>query len=78
VNRRALLGFDAALGAGLLAGVLYQVVGVPTPAPPWWALCGLLGIVGGETVGAAAVDRRSRRRRPRDAQPTAAAGSSAP
>jgi len=75
---RALLGFGAALGVGLLAGVLYQVIGVPTPAPPWWALCGLLGIVGGETGVAAALDRWSRRRRPRTAQPTTGEGSSAP
>ncbi len=75
---RALLGFGAALGVGLLAGVLYQVIGVPTPAPPWWALCGLFGIVGGETGVAAALDRWSRRRRTRTAQPTTGEGSSAP
>lgn len=55
--------FAAALGVGLLAGLLYRVIGVPTPAPPWWALCGLLGIVGGETGVAAVLDWMGRRRR---------------
>jgi XapX domain-containing protein len=73
---RALLGFGAALGVGLLAGALYQFMGVPTPAPPWWALCGLLAIVGGETGVAAVLERLRRRHRPRTAQPTTAKGSS--
>ncbi len=56
--------FAAALGVGLLAGLLYRVTGVPTPAPPWWALCGLLGIIGGE-IGVAALRRRLGHRRRR-------------
>jgi len=60
---RAVVGFAAALGVGLLAGALYQLMGVPTPAPPWWALCGLLGIVVGERGVAAVRDRASGRYR---------------
>lgn len=59
--KRAARAFAAALGVGLLAGALYAVMGVPTPAPPWWALCGLLGIVAGEH-GVTAVLTRLRRR----------------
>lgn len=36
------------LGAGLLAGVLYGLLGVRSPAPPAIALIGLLGILVGE------------------------------
>jgi len=57
------VAFAAALGVGLLAGLLYWIMGVPTPAPPWWALSGLLGIVGGETSVAAVLHWRGRRRR---------------
>jgi XapX domain-containing protein len=39
------------LGAGLLAGILYGVLNVRSPAPPVVALVGLLGILG---TGAAA------------------------
>jgi len=38
------------LGAGLLAGVLYGLLGVRSPAPPTIALIGLLGILLGEQV----------------------------
>ncbi|MFD3453261.1 DUF1427 family protein [Streptomyces sp. NPDC058691] len=34
--------------AGLLAGVLYWLLGVRSPAPPWISLVGLLGILVGE------------------------------
>ena len=37
-----------ALGAGLLAGLLYSLLGVRSPAPPAIALIGLLGILLGE------------------------------
>lgn len=37
-----------ALAAGLLAGGLYGVLGVRSPAPPYAALVGLLGILLGE------------------------------
>jgi XapX domain-containing protein len=36
------------LGAGLLAGVLYGLIGVRSPAPPAIALLGLLGMLLGE------------------------------
>jgi XapX domain-containing protein len=36
------------LGAGLLVGVVYSVLGVRSPAPPAIALIGLLGILLGE------------------------------
>jgi XapX domain-containing protein len=36
------------LGAGVLVGLLYNVLDVKSPAPPTVALVGLLGMVGGE------------------------------
>lgn len=36
------------LGAGLLVGVVYSLLGVRSPAPPLVALVGLLGILAGE------------------------------
>lgn len=36
------------LGAGLLVGVIYGLLGVRSPAPPLIALLGLLGILLGE------------------------------
>jgi XapX domain-containing protein len=38
------------LGAGLLVGVIYSVLGVRSPAPPLVALIGLLGILVGEQL----------------------------
>jgi XapX domain-containing protein len=38
------------LGAGLLVGVIYSVLGVRSPAPPLVALIGLLGILIGEQL----------------------------
>jgi XapX domain-containing protein len=38
------------LGAGLLVGVMYSVLGVRSPAPPLVALIGLLGILVGEQL----------------------------
>ena len=38
------------LGAGLLAGVLYSLIGVRSPAPPVVALVGLAGILIGEQL----------------------------
>ncbi len=38
------------LGTGLLIGVIYQLLGVRSPAPPLVALLGLLGILLGEQV----------------------------
>jgi XapX domain-containing protein len=40
--------YAISLGAGLLAGVLYGLLGVRSPAPPAIALIGLLGILVGE------------------------------
>jgi len=37
-------------GAGILAGVLYGVINVRSPAPPAIALIGLLGMLVGEQV----------------------------
>ncbi|MEN2787867.1 XapX domain-containing protein [Sphingomonas qilianensis] len=36
------------LGAGLLVGIVYSLLGVRSPAPPAIALVGLLGILIGE------------------------------
>jgi XapX domain-containing protein len=38
------------LGAGLLVGVIYSLIGVRSPAPPVIALVGLLGILLGQQV----------------------------
>ena len=38
------------LGAGMLAGLLYSLVNVRSPAPPTIALIGLLGILLGEQI----------------------------
>lgn len=38
------------LGAGLLVGVIYGLLGVRSPAPPLIALLGLLGILVGEQI----------------------------
>jgi XapX domain-containing protein len=48
--------YVASLGAGLLVGILYGLLGVRSPAPPVVALVGLLGILLGEQ--AAPVGRR--------------------
>jgi len=37
-------------GAGILAGVLYGVINVRSPAPPAIALIGLLGMLAGEQI----------------------------
>jgi XapX domain-containing protein len=39
-----------ALGAGLLVGIVYSLMGVRSPAPPVIALVGLLGILLGEQI----------------------------
>lgn len=38
------------LGAGLLVGVIYSLLGVRSPAPPIIALVGLAGILLGEQI----------------------------
>jgi XapX domain-containing protein len=42
--------YIASLGAGLLVGVVYSLLGVRSPAPPVVALIGLLGILIGEQI----------------------------
>lgn len=38
------------LGAGVLVGIVYYLLGVRSPAPPVVALAGLLGMLAGEQV----------------------------
>jgi len=38
------------LGAGILVGVVYSLLGVRSPAPPVVALVGLLGMLAGEQI----------------------------
>ena len=38
------------LGAGLLIGLIYSLMGVRSPAPPIVALIGLAGILAGEQI----------------------------
>ena len=38
------------LGVGVLVGVLYYLLNVKSPAPPFVALVGLLGMVIGEKI----------------------------
>jgi XapX domain-containing protein len=38
------------LGAGLLVGIVYSLLGVRSPAPPMIALLGLAGILAGEQI----------------------------
>ncbi|EJI0256865.1 XapX domain-containing protein, partial [Listeria monocytogenes] len=42
--------YIASLLAGILAGVVYALIGVQSPAPPAIALVGLLGILAGEQI----------------------------
>jgi XapX domain-containing protein len=42
--------YISSLLAGMLAGVVYYLIGVPSPAPPTIALAGLLGILAGEQI----------------------------
>lgn len=39
-----------ALAAGVLIGVLYAMIRVPSPAPPPVALLGLLGLLAGQAL----------------------------
>ena len=43
------MAYILSLGAGLIVGVLYALVGIRSPAPPLVALIGLLGMVLGES-----------------------------
>ncbi|GGF04646.1 hypothetical protein GCM10011611_07570 [Aliidongia dinghuensis] len=42
--------YFVSLGAGVLVGLIYSLLGVRSPAPPLVALVGLLGILVGEQV----------------------------
>ncbi|KAB0663404.1 XapX domain-containing protein [Burkholderia territorii] len=42
--------YIASLFAGILAGIVYALIGVQSPAPPTVALVGLLGILAGEQI----------------------------
>ncbi|KVF74642.1 XapX domain-containing protein [Burkholderia sp. FL-7-2-10-S1-D7] len=42
--------YISSLLAGMLAGAVYYLIGVPSPAPPTIALAGLLGILAGEQI----------------------------
>lgn len=42
------MAYLISLGAGVLAGCVYGLLNVRSPAPPLIALCGLLGILLGE------------------------------
>ena len=42
------MAYIISLGAGILAGCLYGLLQVRSPAPPLIALCGLFGILVGE------------------------------
>lgn len=58
--RPYLLAFVAGIGAA----VIFALCGVSTPAPPWPALAGLLGILAGEKVGTFALTTiRQKRKR---------------
>lgn len=43
-----MMTYILSLGAGLLVGVIYSLIGVRSPAPPYIALVGLLGMLIGE------------------------------
>ena len=42
------MAFVMSLAVGLIVGVAYALVGVKSPAPPFVALLGLLGMLAGE------------------------------
>ncbi|MFF3744527.1 DUF1427 family protein [Streptomyces kronopolitis] len=67
----------AALGLGLVAGALYWLMGVPTPAPPWNSLTGLFGILVGE-YAVTSVGKALRRRTGRDDPPSPPSRTDAP
>jgi XapX domain-containing protein len=64
------------LGAGLLAGLLYGLLGVRSPAPPIVALVGLFGILVGEQLPALA--RQWRQPAPTEAEARPPAGDQQP
>ncbi|MFC9431370.1 DUF1427 family protein [Streptomyces sp. NPDC056987] len=48
--RQQVIPLLTALLAGGLTGSVYWLIHVETPAPPWIALTGLLGMITGETA----------------------------
>lgn len=50
MKENKMMTYLLSLGAGLLVGVIYSFIGVRSPAPPYIALVGLLGILIGEQV----------------------------
>ncbi|MFF7674817.1 DUF1427 family protein [Actinacidiphila glaucinigra] len=44
------MGHTASFGAGLVVGIMYGLLRVPSPAPPSVCLVGLAGIPAGYTV----------------------------
>ncbi|MBB2946361.1 XapX domain-containing protein [Actinoplanes lutulentus] len=58
------IAYAASLGAGAVGGALYWLMDVPSPAPPWVSLCGLLGILGGEAAGGVLLRRWRRKPAP--------------
>ncbi|MCP2343232.1 DUF1427 family protein [Actinomadura rupiterrae] len=59
--KSVLRNYAISLAAGVLAGFLYWIMHVPTPAPPWRALVGLLGILAGESGTRLLITRLRRR-----------------
>ncbi len=57
--------FGASFGAGVVAGAVYFLLQAQTPAPPWPALLGLLGILSGESLGRYLIQRLGGRVWPR-------------
>jgi XapX domain-containing protein len=50
INHQERTMYLISLGAGVLAGVIYGLIGVRSPAPPAIALIGLLGMLLGEQI----------------------------
>lgn len=44
------MDYAASFGAGLVVGIMYGLLRVPSPAPPFVCLVGLAGILAGYTV----------------------------
>lgn len=56
--------FIISFAVGILVGILYGLLGVRSPAPPYVALIGLLGMLIGESVVPIAKDKLSQLRHP--------------
>jgi XapX domain-containing protein len=50
MRKKPMKPYLLSLGAGILVGIVYALLGVRSPAPPTVALLGLLGILLGEQV----------------------------